>query len=176
MSPKPQINPVERSHSITFGYSDTEDRIWVRMLLANKSEVNFWINRRLCKAIYEAMAGLLKKSKLIDGKELESEALEQHLRAEFFELSRSTFDPAPPPPSQKSNPTDGEAVAPKWIGLCHSVTITSGAKWLMSFTTKGVDYQLALERRSMIKVFVGLLKTCERASWDVPKTYGWIYY
>jgi hypothetical protein len=56
------------------------------------------------------------------------------------------------------------------------VTITSGAQWMMSFTTKGVDYQLALERRSMIKVFVGLLKTCERASWDIPKTYVWIYY
>ncbi len=145
------------------------------MLLTNKSEVNFWINRRLCKAIYEAMAGLLKNSKLIDGKELESEALEQHLRAEFFELSRSTFDPAPSPPSQ-SNATNGEAVTPKWIGLCHSVTITSGAKWLMSFTTKGVDYQLAIERRSMIKVFVGLLKTCTNAGWDIPKTYGWIYY
>ena len=146
------------------------------MLLTNKSEVNFWINRRLCKAIYEAMAGLLKKSKLIDGKELESEALEQHLRAEFFELSRSTFDPAPPPPPSHSNPTTGEAVAPKWIGLCHSVTITSGAQWLMSFTTKGVDYQLALERRSMIKVFVGLLKTCAHAGWDIPKKYAWIYY
>jgi|GEM_PF-2618737 hypothetical protein len=145
------------------------------MLLTNKSEVNFWINRRLCKAIYEAMAGLLKNSKLIDGKELESEALEQHLRAEFFELSRSTFDPAPSPPSQ-SNATNGEAVTPKWIGLCHSVTITSGAKWLMSFTTKGVDYQLAIERRSMIKVFVGLLKTCTNAGWDIPKTYAWIYY
>lgn len=121
------------------------------------------------------MAGLLKNSKLIDGKELESEALEQHLRAEFFELSRSTFDPAPSPPSQ-SNATNGEAVTPKWIGLCHSVTITSGAKWLMSFTTKGVDYQLAIERRSMIKVFVGLLKTCTNAGWDIPKTYAWIYY
>ena len=142
------------------------------MLLANKSEVNFWINRRLCKAIYEAMAGLLKKSKVIDGKEFEPWPLEQHLKAEFFELSRSTFDPAPPPPTQ-NNP---EGSAQKFIGLCHSVSITSGANWLMSFSTKGTDYQLVLDRRSMIKVFVGLLKTCQHAGWDIPKTYTWIYY
>lgn len=175
MNAKSSTNPVKRSHSITFGYSDTEDRIWVRMLLESKSEVNFWINRRLCKAIYEAMAGLLKKSKLVDDKEMEPEALEQHLKAEFFELSRSTFDPAPPPPPP--NTAHGtEAQSPKWIGLCHSVSITSGPKWLISFTAKGVDYQLAIDRRSMIKVFVALLKTCVNAGWDIPKTYLWIYY
>jgi len=151
----------------------------VRMLLLNKSEVRFWISRRLTKAVYEGMAGLLKKSKVIDGKELEPAALEQHLKAEFFELSLSTFDPTPPPPSPKASQSTSEDESPKpdeFIGLCHSVTLTSGDKWLMSFTTRGVNYQLALERRSMLKVFVGLLKTSANAGWDVPKTYAWICY
>lgn len=174
VSPDPTPNPIKRSHSITFGYSDTEDRIWVRMLLEGDAEVYFWINRRLCKAIYNAMADLLIKNKVIDGQELASKALEQHLKAEFYELSRSTFDPAPPPP--KSDTSKTEQTAQKWVGLCHSVSITSGARWLMSFSTKGTDYQLGVDRRSMIKVFVGLLKTCAKAAWDIPKTHKWIYY
>lgn len=174
VSPNPAPNPIKRSHSITFGYSDTEDRIWVRMLLEGESEAYFWINRRLCKAIYNAMADLLLKYKVIDGQELESKALEQHLKAEFYELSRSTFDPAPPPP--KSDTSNSELTTQKWFGLCHSVSITSGARWLMSFSTKGTDYQLGVDRRSMIKIFVGLLKTCDNARWDIPKTHKWIYY
>jgi len=178
-NPNNHSNPVEKSNSITFGYSGTEDRIWVRMLLISKGEVRFWISRRLTKAVYDGMAGLLQKSKVIEGKELDPDALEQHLKAEFFELSLSTFDPAPPPPTPSQNQTQSNndsANPSEFIGLCHSVTLTSGDKWLMSFTTKGVDYQLVLERRSMLKVFIGLLKTSANAGWDVPKTHSWIYY
>ena len=166
-------DPLERARSITFGYSDTEDRIWVRMLLENKTDVNFWINRRLCKAIYEAMVGLLMKPIKVEGRELSDKSLERHLKAEFYELSRSTFDPAPPPPEKKDSEGQ-EAQKPNWLGLCHTVSITSGPQWLMSFKNKGTDYQLALDRRSMIKVFVGLLKTCDRSGWDLPNPHEWI--
>ena len=47
-------------------------------------------------------------------------------------------------------------------------------KNVMSFKNKGTDYQLALDRRSMIKVFVGLLKTCDRSGWDLPNPHEWI--
>jgi len=171
-------HPLEHSNSITFGYSSTEDRIWVRLLLISKSEVRFWISRRLSKAVYDGMAGLLTKSKVIDGKELDQLALELHLKAEFFELSLSTFDPAPPPPVINKG-YDDEIQVPKsaeFIGLCHSITLTSGDKWLMRFNTNKIDYQLALERRSMLKVFIGLLKTSANAGWDIPNTYSWIYF
>ena len=129
----------------------------MRLLLISKSEVRFWISRRLSKAVYDGMAGLLTKSMVIDGRELDPSALELHLKAEFFELSLSTK------PSE-------------FIGLCHSITLTSGDKWLMKFNTNKIDYQLSLERRSMLKVFIGLLKTCANAGWDIPNTYSWIYF
>jgi len=169
---------VEHSNSITFGYSSTEDRIWVRLLLISKSEVRFWISRRLSKAVYDGMAGLLTKSMVIDGRELDPSALELHLKAEFFELSLSTFDPAPPPPLiNRAKDDDTQVSKPaEFIGLCHSITLTSGDKWLMKFNTNKIDYQLSLERRSMLKVFIGLLKTCANAGWDIPNTYSWIYF
>lgn len=108
-SPAPSQDALQYS-SITIGYSDSEDRLWIR-LVRPQGEAKLWMTRRLALAVIE------KSYELLVADIPEAKAVQQHQQA-VAEFMKQKGDPAPP-----RNP---ESVMDFEGGLVSSVDITAG--------------------------------------------------
>lgn len=73
--------------SLTVGYSDSEDRLWLRFVREG-GEAKLWITRRLAMALLDQSYGLMNKSAS------DRDCDQEHLEA-VQEFIRSQGDPAP---------------------------------------------------------------------------------
>lgn len=96
--------------SITIGYSDSEDRLWIR-LVRPQGEAKLWMTRRLALALVRNSYDLLVQDLQ------EAEAVSEHSKA-VTEFLQKQGDPAPP-----RNP---ESVTDIAGGLVSSVDISVG--------------------------------------------------
>lgn len=163
---------IKQVHNITFGYSDSEDRIWVRLILQEGGEARLWLTRRLCIALCRGIIQLIEKYTFKEGRTLIGDELNVHLRNEFYETSRSTWDPTPPPPAQKKQSPESNNYS---TALCHQVSIDGGSQWALRFSaTQNLDYQLALDRKLTQKILVALLKQSQAIAWDIQLPNTWL--
>ena len=157
----------KQANNITFGYSDSEDRIWLRLLLTEGGEARLWLTRRLCIGICNGVAGMIEKYTPAS----EQESVETYLKKEFYEASRSTFDPTPPPPSKE---TSNETLSPS-MGLCRTAYIDAGDVWRLRLVgPQQIEYVLPLDRTLTQKVLVALFKQAHIAGWSIPSTHNWL--
>lgn len=161
-------NSIE-AHNVTFGYSDSEDRLWIRLQLQGHTEARLWLTRRLCLAACQGIAQLIEKNTL---PEASIDEKNQYLKKEFFEISKATWDPSPEPPKPS---TDQPAPITR-PSLCQSISIDAGNKWALRFKeSTQISYELPLDRSLMQKILLALLKQAHRAGWHIPISQTWIH-
>jgi hypothetical protein len=156
-----------RIQSITTGYSDSEDRIWARMVL-HEGEIRLWLTRRLVMRLCAGMLDLLIKAE----KQEESSSIEV-LRETIAKASiaakieqakgRLSDTPAPPPPDPDVKLSSG---------ICHSIDITPGANdWVFIWKSAGLPpCQLALNKDGVTRLVTGLIQQANANGWDVPES------
>jgi hypothetical protein len=166
------MNNHKTAHNITFGYADSEDRLWARLLLTDQAEAKLWLTRKLCLGICQGICDMLEKYTYINGQKLEGAPLEKQLRTEYFEASRSTWDPTPPPP-QPNNSTPS-ATNPI-ISLCHTAHIDAGSTWQLRFLSPHYpELRLPLDRYLTLKIFLAITQQAHKAGWNIQPTKNWL--
>jgi hypothetical protein len=136
--------------SITIGYSDSEDRLWVR-LSADGAEAMLWMTRRL-------VAGLLRSGfDMLGGGKATAALTERHheVMAEASEEPRTKA-----PPRAAGNATVQQ------LGLLHSVDISVDANRMsLAFRGNGQPAGFACDKVQAHKLL--------QALWDRQSGAGW---
>ena len=159
-----------QAQTITFGYSDSEDRLWIRLVLVDQSEARFWLTRRLTENLCQAMAGLIEQNTQAQHPSLSTQEVNQYLRKEFFEVTHSTWDPTPPPPQATQNNTPTPTMQ-----LCQTINIDLGLTWQLRFSgTRGPEYTLGIEPNQAPKFLLALLKQSQIGHWQVTTDKIWL--
>ena len=158
--------------NITFGYADSEDRLWARLILQDQSETMLWLTRALCQAFCNGLAKLLEERLAqTESSKMSVEQCQQHVRAEFFEAKTTTWSPTPPPPDKNS----GTELKPSHGKLCHTIQITPGEQWQIKFCPPQDQVMiLALTRPQAHKILAALLLQAHRAQWNLILEKDWL--
>lgn len=150
-------------NNITLGYSDSEDRIWLRLVLANGNESFLWLTRKLTLQVITAIEKLITQETSTNTFNNSSTDI---LKNEFFEKSISVFDPTPEPPAKNQ--------IPEKCGLCHQIKITYTPTWQISFEMpNNINYQLNLDRDKIFKVLIALIRQSNKANWQDSYQPSW---
>ena len=158
-----------QAQTITFGYSDSEDRLWIRLVLEDQSDAKFWLTRRLTENLAQTMASLIEKNVEAQYPHFSPEEIHQYLRKEFFEVTQSTWDPTPPPPNAQPHQ------APQVMQLCQTIHIDLGAVWQLRFSgTRGHEYTLSIEAHLAPKLLLALLKQAQIGHWQLQIDKSWL--
>jgi len=159
---------TKKISNITFGYSDSEDRMWLRLLLTEGGEAKMWLTRRLCQGLCNGIANVIEQHTVVDNEKLTGDTLAQHLKTEFYETTRSTWDPAPPPGKKE------DITIP--MGLCHTIYIDStGSTWCIRLVGPNhVEYALMTDRRLIQKTLLAIYKQAQQAGWNIATTHDWL--
>ena len=155
--------------TFTIGYSDSEDRVWVRVILVDHTEARLWLTRRLVQRVVETTADLLIKT-LPKETDLSIPGLGNaismaKLAADFAKAKENPSDaPAPPPPETRM-------AASLPVGLCQSLDITPAEKvWSFIWRTPGSPgYLLMIDRCAVMRLTAGLLTQAQTAGWNLPE-------
>jgi hypothetical protein len=158
--------------TFTMGYSDGEDRVWVRAVLAPPREAQLWLTRALTLKIAQGVADLLVKTAPPPTEnaipELAGTIQKAKLAAEYQQAKANPSDrEAPPPP-------DPSSVVQAPGGLCSSVDIRPGQDasqpWVFVWKTPSfpAGYLLSLPRPSVLKLTAGLVQQAQIAGWSFP--------
>lgn len=155
------------ANTVTFGYADSEDRMWLRLLLVDGGEAKMWLTRRMCESLCNSIAKLIEGHTLVNDEKLSGDTLTQHLKTEFYETTISTWDPSPPPAKNETNATP--------MSLCHSISIDAGDNWCIRFSgVNNVEYALPMDRRLIQKTLLAIYKQAQQAGWNITTTYSWL--
>ena len=158
--------------NITFGYADSEDRLWARLIMTDQSETTIWLTRSLCQAVCNGLGQVLEKNTVLGGDTPASEdAIQKYIKTEFFEAKTTTWSPTPEPPKADSpSPTD--------LGLgrlCHTIQITPGDTWQLRFLLpQARPMVMALLRPQVHKILAALLLQGQRAQWNWQLNHDWM--
>ena len=153
--------------TITMGYSDSEDRLWLRVVLTDQNEARFWLTRRLLIRLCGAIADLLVKSYAKENehelKELGEVLSQAKLAAEFEQAKDRLTETEAPPLSENPSPYP--------VGICHSVDITPGSpRWTVVWKVASTPgYSLAMDKVALLKLTAGLIEQAKRNGWNFPK-------
>lgn len=158
--------------NITFGYADSEDRLWSRLIMTDQSETTIWLTRALCQAACNGLGQLLEKNtQLGSDQPISDEAIKKYVKTEFFEAKTTTWSPTPEPPKiDNPIPTD--------LGLgrlCHTIQITPGDTWQLRFLLPlARPMVMALQRSQVHKILAALLLQGQRAKWNLELNHDWM--
>jgi hypothetical protein len=160
-----------QAQTITFGYSDSEDRIWARLVLDSSQEVRFWITRRLLQNLIHSLSQLLEQQTALNQTHLDTTEIHQYLKTECFEASRATWDPTPPPPLQLNQDL---ATTPS-IEMCLEINIQIDPTWHFQFSgPTQKNCRLSLERHLVPKFLIALTHQAATAGWQIPTPSNWL--
>ncbi len=160
-----------QAQTVTFGYSDSEDRIWARLVLDSSQEVRFWMTRRLLQNLINSLAQLLEQQTQHAQPELNSSQVQQYLKTECFEASRATWDPDPPPPT---TPNQDASINPS-IEMCLEINIQIDQSWHFRFSgTRQKNICLSLTRDQVPKFLIALITQEKNAGWEIPLVNKWL--
>lgn len=161
---------TKKAQTITFGYSDSEDRLWARLIVNADQDVKFWITRRLLENFIEVLTDLLETETQKSTPNTISKKIQQQLKIECFEASRATWDPNPPP-SHSSKRMDTKTSN---IELCLKIDIQISNTWTFQFSGAAQkNISLILDRLSIPKFLIALLHQQKLANWQIPAKANW---
>jgi len=107
--------------SVTAGYSDSEDRMWLKLVSADR-EVVIWATRRLLTSLLSQAEQFLK------GKDTDEDWIAKHAQAVAPFLDRGGDKPPAKPDSVKDRAQP--------VGLAHEIQLTrKGDRYLFIFKT-----------------------------------------
>lgn len=162
---------TQRAQTITFGYSDSEDRLWARLILNPEQDVKFWITRRLLQRLIDRITHLLEQTTQASQPSASSSQVQQYLKTEFFEATRATRDPNPPPPVVHADSTIKNIP----IEMCLEIKIQIHDSWRFIFSgSQQKHIVLPLERSLVPKFLMILLNQQKFAQWQIPHSAKWL--
>lgn len=142
--------------NITFGYSDSEDRLWFKLALFDQKDVQIWITRQLAKNMCKELIRLLKyhsKEKLTYS--------DLDIKKEIFEISNAIWDKSPSKSLNKNNKSS--------LGLCKNVEIilfNNNWKIVISVSHEQKFFFITT-RDNVIKLFIAIIQQIKFANWDI---------
>lgn len=148
--------------SMTLGYSDSEDRVWVR-LVDEHDEQRVWLTRRSVFALIKALAKQLETS-LGELDSILQMGAGERLAMEQDEAAGSMNANAPEPAPRSKN----YQVADK--GLCSVFDLESrGMRWVVRLhTVRGQPLEFDGNRLQMHQLLKSLLNRQLEADWRLP--------
>ena len=70
--------------NITFGYADSEDRLWARLIMTDQSETTIWLTRALCQAVCNGFGQLLEKNTSLNPDEpMSVDAIKKYVKTDI---------------------------------------------------------------------------------------------
>lgn len=152
--------------SITFGYSDSEDRLWVRCVLQGGGESRFWLTRRLALALIKGIT-----TKLAETLPPVPVPMDKALRLaqEYQAGVEKPSEPAPPAPGPTSK-VAGE------MSLCTRIDLTPGSqKWRIVWVAAGQEpLTLNMPREAVHRMLAGLITRAQHAGWAPELSAPWL--
>jgi hypothetical protein len=151
--------------SITFGYSDSEDRLWVRCVLQGGGESRFWLTRRLALALIKGVT-----DKLADTLSPVPVPMDKALRLALEHQAgfEKPSDPAPPAPRSSSK-------AASEMSLCTRIDLTPGNKsWRIVWIAGGQPLTLNMAREAVHRMLAGLISRAQQAGWAPELPASWL--
>lgn len=158
---------IKTIQSVTFGYSDSEDRLWVRCLMKDEDDVRFWITRRLTLALIEAMG--IKLRETLPALPVPM-AEDLRLAVEYQSALEIPREPAPPAPE---NPVARTQELP----LCHTVDISTHPShaWAIVWKVAGAaPLALTANRQTIHRLLAALINRAEAAGWAPALSQSWL--
>lgn len=154
--------------NITFGYSDSEDRLWTRLILKDGGEAFLWLTRRLTEHLCQAVVQMIEKHTSAEELGTQADNLLPTLKKEYYEISRTTWDPSPPKADNSHTISTGTQV-------CTQVTINKHTQWELIFrSNKGNTYELGMQRKELEKILAAFLLQGQKAQWHLQINSAWL--
>ncbi len=164
---------IDTNASITFGYSDSEDRLWSRLIGNNGEEARLWITRLLCKKTCLELIKLLEKSTPTHKIENTGIVLNQSatLAEEFMQAKNKPSDPSPE--LKKKSHTDNFQSTE--VEVCHSIEIKQGKLWQITFLLKNnKNVKLSVNRKGIFRILSTLISQSKNADWCLQLNPEWL--
>lgn len=154
--------------NITFGYSDSEDRIWVRANLKDHPDVIFWITRRLAENFCNGLGDMLEKKSPLHSI-YPKESLPSFIKDEFIHATQSTAEPITQPPRKPDSQI-------KQLGTCQTIKITPGKNWVITWTVPQHEpYHLPATRKTCFKLVNIMYRLCLGVHWNIKNNHeSWL--
>jgi hypothetical protein len=154
---------------LTFGYSDSEDRLWLK----SSDGAKYWLTRRLLARFIGPTADLLEKT--VPGGEV-SNALSaaQRIALEHAEAMADTPEGKPAMARNKdTQPPGGGTSAPPLLATTLSLTADAG-RCRLTIVAGGRDGQLNLSRLDFHRFLGAMTLAAQKSGWDLPGLPDWL--
>lgn len=154
---------------LTFGYSDSQDRVW----LSSTDGARFWLTRRLIKGSIKPVCDLLEQT--VPGGEIPN-ALPAPERVALEHAEAMADSPEGQPALEKNKETrtaGGTPASPP--ALVTSLTFKVGAtRCTLIITAGGAPVSIDLNRMDFHRLLGALGKIIGSAGWDIPGLPDWL--
>ncbi len=163
---------IINSSTVTLGYSDTEDRLWIRILNKDGTDKKMWLTRNLCEKICICLVSNLEKT-LSPNSEKNSKPSKNMAKILATEHQVALEE------ATKKKPNDSvEAVKPKYnspIRLCSSVNIQFGKAWKLQFfcAEEANSFEIKTDRKNIHQILSAIIKQCAQANWNIENLPKW---
>jgi hypothetical protein len=157
---------------ITFGYSDSEDRIWLSVSTGRR----FWLTRRMVLGFLPKAAELLEKT--VPGGDIPNAlAASERVALEYIEALEDGLDGAPAMEINKETRSSaiGSSPPPAPPLLLTSLSASAkGERCSLILQPDSKDGTVHLKRLEFHRLMSALIRTARGAGWDLRGLPGWM--
>lgn len=157
---------------ITFGYSDSEDRIWISVSACGR----FWLTRRMALGFLPKAAELLEKT-VAGGDIPNALPAGQRVALEFEEALLEGLDGKPAMAVNKETRTEplGAERPPPPPSLLTSLSISAGGDTCTLVLAPDIpEASIAMKRVEFHRLLGALLRSARNAGWDLRGLPEWM--
>ena len=152
---------------LTFGYSDSEDRMWLRM---SSCSSQIWLTRRLCAAVITHLIEAMRASCASGLAPCNSLAPDQRLALEHETANEFTAEPG-----THDDATSKPLPAADSSHLLSAVNLSVDARQVrLAFIAPGLNQKLSLSRAESHHLLSALAGRCAAAHWNLPGLPHWL--
>ena len=155
--------------SLSMGYLQSEDRLWVRLVLADDTQRQIWVTRYLTEKLIQGLAELLQASYQQVPLPFPIDR-ETGLKFEHEEATQLKADASAGQTGKDlQKPADDE-------GLCLNIEIKKIAdfQWQLTWNTaQKKAYTMQPNRIEMHQLLQSLLRQQQRANWCIAHQHDW---
>lgn len=177
---------------VSFGYSDSDDRMWVR---AGGSGPLWWVTRRMALRLVSEWAALLERSvpaqegdesgsgrtgtpsdaPMSAGAEDDADAAAQALRERLREEHRAALG-RPRPPKESTDSAAGDAPAPPGPGaLVYSIDLAAqDGRIRLVLRSSGQRQAIVAPREDSHRLLAAFVSRCRRNGWLAARLPAWL--
>jgi hypothetical protein len=157
---------------LTFGYSDSEDRIWLSVSTGRR----FWLTRRMVLGFLPKIAELLEKT--VPGGDIPNALpAAERVALEYIEALEDDLDGQPAMEMNKETRTTalGSSPPPAPPLLLTSLSASAkGERCSLILQPDAKDGTVSLKRLELHRLLSALIRTATNAGWDLRGLPAWL--